>query len=291
MVIVSVVVYIIWLEPSVRVPYYLAEETGFVKALRNNPNLTARAVQEFSENIVLLATTDPHVALLIIDMFCVTFFMLETIIHFIVSPSKTRYFLNLFHIFKIILCIFMAIAACLEFRKNTFYENENLGKFYHGCKSISVLRLLLIFRLRKVYNYFNILLMALRQSMKELALLLLSFLITIAVYGCLIFSAEIDTSAFPNVQISMWWSLITMTTIGYGDFYPVSWKGYMVGVFCAVNGIIVLALPIAAIASVFSDLFSKNADFQTHLNEIRKEEELNMELQNNGNKTLKRGSF
>jgi ABC-type phosphate transport system permease subunit len=67
----------------------------------------------------------------------------------------------------------------------------------------------------------------------------------------------------------MWWAVITMTTVGYGDFYPVSTFGYILGVVCAINGIIVLALPIAAIAGVFSNLFSRNSEFQRHKKAVR----------------------
>jgi hypothetical protein len=91
----------------------------------------------------------------------------------------------------------------------------------------------------------------------------------------MIFSAEIQSTMFENTYISLWWSLITMTTIGYGDFYPTTTYGYIVGMICAVNGIVVLALPIAAIAGTFSNMFSRNADYQRHKTAATKQIEFN----------------
>lgn len=127
--------------------------------------------------------------------------------------------------------------------------------------------------------------LSLKHSRKELGLLMFSFVIAVVVYGCLMFSAEIETEMFPSTQIAMWWSLITMTTVGYGDFYPVSTWGYIVGIFCAVNGIIVLALPVAAIASTFSGFYSRNADLQKHIAEVKKQDEKTFTESENDNIT------
>ncbi|XP_045176546.2 potassium voltage-gated channel protein egl-36-like [Mercenaria mercenaria] len=272
-VILSVVAYIIWLDPSVRVSQYLTKNPK-VDALANQ-TIYEYMVYIFNEKVVLLASTDPHPALLCLDIFCVVFFILEALVHFSMCPDKRNYFLNAYHLLKIFLCISMIISTYFECRKDLLDEHDfRLGEIYHAFKSCYALRLLLIFRLHKIYNGLHIMVLSLRYSVKELLLLGFSFLIAVVVYGCLIFSAEIETDMFPSTQIAMWWSLITMTTIGYGDFYPTTTWGYVVGIVCAINGLIVLALPIAAIASTFSSLYSRNADFQKHMTEVRKQKQI-----------------
>ena len=93
------------------------------------------------------------------------------------------------------------------------------------------------------------------------------------------FSFEIESDMFPTTQITMWWTVITMTTVGYGDFYPVSTFGYVVGVVCAITGIIVLALPVAAISGTFSNLFSRNSELQRHKQAVKEQKRVsNKEL-------------
>ncbi|XP_053384724.1 potassium voltage-gated channel protein egl-36-like [Mercenaria mercenaria] len=277
-VIVSVIVYIIWLDPRVRVSQYLSKNPDGIDIFANE-TLYEYLIYFYPEKGVLMVFSDPHPALFAVDMFCVVFFITETILHFSACQNKLTYFKNVYHVSKIVLCVAMIISTAFEMRKDLFYEEE-YGYLYYICKSIYVIRLLLIFRLHKIYNRLHIMLLSLTYSCKELGLLLFSFLIAVVVYGCLIFSAEINSSMFENTYISMWWSLITMTTIGYGDFYPTTSFGYVVGVICAVNGIVVLALPIAAIAGTFSNLFSRNADFQKHKIASRKQNQSNGDKNN-----------
>lgn len=49
-----------------------------------------------------------------------------------------------------------------------------------------------------------------------------------------------------------WWAVVTMTTVGYGDYYPESTAGYVVAFFCAITGVIFTALPVAVIGSNFN---------------------------------------
>ncbi|XP_060587058.1 potassium voltage-gated channel protein egl-36-like [Ruditapes philippinarum] len=273
MVVLSVVVYIIWLDPSVRVSPYLTKDVELDDVLEDQQLYDYLVyIADINEKIIRLVLLDPHQALLCLDLFCVVFFVLETIVHFLVCPIKRKYFLNVYNWLKIFLCIAMLVSVVLEFRKDLLKVNDYaIGEMYHFFKSCCALRLLLIFRLHKIYDALHIMLLSVRYSVKELLLLLFSFLIAVIVYGCLIFASEIESTMFASPQISMWWSLITMTTIGYGDFYPTTTRGYVVGILCAINGIIVLALPIAAIASTFSNLYSRNAEFQKHLTEVRKQ--------------------
>lgn len=209
--------------------------------------------------------SDPHPILFALDMFCIVFFIMEAILHIVACPNKLRYFKDVSHVSKIVLCISMVISTFFEIRKDKLIYSYTFGYLYFVCKSLNVTRLLLIFRLHRIYNRLHVMMLSLVHSCKELALLLFSFLVAVVIYGCLIFSAEITSTMFESTYISMWWSLITMTTIGYGDFYPTTRFGYIVGVICALNGIIVLALPIAAIAGTFSNLFSRNNDYQRHV--------------------------
>lgn len=62
---------------------------------------------------------------------------------------------------------------------------------------------------------------------------------------------------FSSIPKSMWWAVITLTTIGYGDMYPITPLGQMIGSIVALCGIGIIALPSGIIASGFSKEISK----------------------------------
>jgi hypothetical protein len=51
---------------------------------------------------------------------------------------------------------------------------------------------------------------------------------------------------------AQWWAVITMSTVGYGDFYPVSGDGRFVGVICAVSGIVLIAMATTILVQNFT---------------------------------------
>ena len=65
------------------------------------------------------------------------------------------------------------------------------------------------------------------------------------------FETEVQPEAFPNIVASFWWSIATLTTVGYGDIYPVTAMGKLFAGIIAVLGIGLVALPTGIISSGF----------------------------------------
>jgi hypothetical protein len=70
------------------------------------------------------------------------------------------------------------------------------------------------------------------------------------VFASLIHFAESD-KGFDNIPIGFWWSVVTMTTVGYGDKFPQTACGYVVGSLCAVSGLLMIAFTVPIIVSNF----------------------------------------
>jgi hypothetical protein len=74
----------------------------------------------------------------------------------------------------------------------------------------------------------------------------------VCVFGYVMFAAEFTQNAtITNAFVTVYWALITVTTVGYGDYVPVTAAGHVIAGACAVCGVIVLALPVGIIVSKF----------------------------------------
>ena len=93
---------------------------------------------------------------------------------------------------------------------------------------------------------------ALRRSASVLIMMVVMLVILVVIFSSLIYFAELENNnTFHDIPGSFWWALITMTSVGYGDVYPVTNRGYLVGALCAVFGVVVASLPIPIIATNF----------------------------------------
>ncbi|KAL1521688.1 hypothetical protein AB1Y20_021343 [Prymnesium parvum] len=143
--------------------------------------------------------------------------------------------------------------------------------------STQVLRVLRTVRMLKLvrkskYSYLlRLLVHTFRESAPAFQAALLSLLLTTLVFSSLVWYAErgewdIETkqwlrsdrmpTPFVSVPATAWWAVVTFTTVGYGDCFPITPLGKLFGFVGMVIGVIVLALPIASISSQFEDLFS-----------------------------------
>ncbi len=68
---------------------------------------------------------------------------------------------------------------------------------------------------------------------------------------------EAQPEIFSSIPSSMWWGVITLTTIGYGDTYPVTIAGKVIGSAVAIIGIAVYAIPTGIMASAFTEELRK----------------------------------
>jgi potassium voltage-gated channel Shaw-related subfamily C member 1 len=72
---------------------------------------------------------------------------------------------------------------------------------------------------------------------------------------CLDFQAN-PHNDFNSIPLGLWWALVTMTTVGYGDMAPKTYVGMFVGALCALAGVLTIALPVPVIVSNFAMYYS-----------------------------------
>ena len=76
---------------------------------------------------------------------------------------------------------------------------------------------------------------------------------------------EVQPEAFGSIPRAMWWAIITFTTVGYGDVYPVTSLGKVFASVTALSSIALVAMPTGIMASAFSDAMRRGKDEISHI--------------------------
>ena len=127
---------------------------------------------------------------------------------------------------------------------------------------IRIIRLLRLFRLFKLARYsdpMQTLGDVFKSKAGDLAVAFFILFIVLIFASSLMYYAEHEAQpeAFSSIPTSMWWGIVTLTTIGYGDPYPVTTLGKVIAAGVAVLGIAVYAIPTGIMASAFTEELRK----------------------------------
>ena len=182
-----------------------------------------------------------------------TFFTFDCVFRIIVVPDlkmllgKWGIWLNI-----------ISIASCWIALYSQVYQVETMIGAPVYIRVFFVLRCLRTFRVLRIFHIirgWDVLILALRDSMWEITILGILFVTGMIIFSTLMFYAEYSNpGSYPGIPIGFWWAIITMTTVGYGDFYPTTTYGYVVGAACAITGMFATSLPIPIISENFSKI-------------------------------------
>ncbi len=121
---------------------------------------------------------------------------------------------------------------------------------------IRVVRILRIFRVLKLVRYFRALRLlghVIADRKEELVSIFLVLLILLALSSSLMYLVEHEDQpeVFTSIPTTMWWSIVTLTTVGYGDTYPITPLGQTIAAIIAILGIGMFALPAGILGAGF----------------------------------------
>lgn len=125
-----------------------------------------------------------------------------------------------------------------------------------------LLRLFRLFRLFKLARYVESLRTlddAIRAKKEELIISIIMLLVLLLFSSSLMYLVEsaAQPDKFNSIPATMWWSVATLTTVGYGDVFPITPLGKLLGAFIAVLGIGVFALPTGILATGFAEALQR----------------------------------
>ncbi|WP_321319114.1 ion transporter [Labilibaculum sp.] len=135
----------------------------------------------------------------------------------------------------------------------------------HGFMVIRALRLLRIFRILKLNRYIKegaIIVRALRQSRIKISVFLFAVLTMVIIIGTIMYLIEGGENGFTSIPRGIYWAVVTLTTVGYGDISPSTSLGQFFASFVMIIGYAIIAVPTGIVTAELSKQTSKAASTQ-----------------------------
>ncbi|XP_023174165.2 potassium voltage-gated channel protein Shaw isoform X2 [Drosophila hydei] len=216
-------------------------------------NVTVKTANGSAAWFLDKSMTNAHIAFFYIECVCNAWFTFEILVRFISSPNKCEFLKSSVNIIDYIATLSFYIDLVLQ-RFASHLENADILEFF------SIIRIMRLFKLTRHSSGLKILIQTFRASAKELTLLVFFLVLGIVIFASLVYYAERiqpnPHNDFNSIPLGLWWALVTMTTVGYGDMAPKTYIGMFVGALCALAGVLTIALPVPVIVSNFAMYYS-----------------------------------
>ena len=126
---------------------------------------------------------------------------------------------------------------------------------------IRILRVLRIFRILKLMLYIgeaNLLVQAIAASKRKIIVFLFSVLVLACIFGSIMYLIEGEAHGFTSIPRSIYWAIVTITTVGYGDISPQTELGQALAAIIMILGYATIAIPTGIISSEFATIAQQN---------------------------------
>lgn len=173
------------------------------------------------------------------ELMIVTVFTIEYLIRIAVSRKRLRFVFSFYGLIDLLAVL-------------PFYFSMGLG-----FQAVRIFRLFSLFRILKLARYSTAIsryLVAFRSIKEELVLfcIMSSVLLYLSAVGIYFFESQAQPDQFKSVFHCLWWALTTLTTVGYGDMFPITLGGKVFSFFVLIVGLGTVAVPSGLMASALS---------------------------------------
>ncbi|XP_060715541.1 potassium voltage-gated channel subfamily C member 1a isoform X1 [Tachysurus vachellii] len=228
-----------------------------------NPIINRTDVDPQDNNITrVYQETETEVYLTYIEGVCVVWFTFEFLMRITFCPDKKKFIKNALNIIDFVAILPFYLEVGLSGLSSK--EAKDVLGFLRVVRFVRILR---IFKLTRHFVGLRVLGHTLRASTNEFLLLIIFLALGVLIFATMIYYAErigaqpndpraSEHTHFKNIPIGFWWAVVTMTTLGYGDMYPQTWSGMLVGALCALAGVLTIAMPVPVIVNNFGMYYS-----------------------------------
>ncbi|AUS04016.1 ion transporter [Pseudotamlana carrageenivorans] len=173
------------------------------------------------------------------EIFCVLVFTIEYILRIYVAEHKLKYIFSFYGIIDFLAIFPFYISRVCDLRA------------LRAFRLFRIFRALKLIRYNKALNRFHI---AARIVKEEVILFLIvtGIFVFLASAGIYYFENEAQPEVFSSVFHSAWWAIVTLTTVGYGDVYPITDGGKIFTFFILIIGVGIVTIPAGLVASALS---------------------------------------
>lgn len=174
-----------------------------------------------------------------IEIFCVIVFTIEYVLRVYVADNKVKFVFSFFGIIDLLAILPFYLSFGLDLR------------FLRSLRFLRLFRVLKLVRYNRAINHFT---RAIKSAKEEILLFLFITLLLIyfAAVGIYYFEHEAQPEHFSSIFDSLWWAIITLTTVGYGDVYPITVGGRVFTFFILMIGLGIVAIPTGIISSALT---------------------------------------
>ncbi len=174
------------------------------------------------------------------EVFCVAVFTIEFFIRLWFSKPKGKYLFSFFGIIDIIAILPFYLSSGIDLRSARAF------------RLLRLFRLLKLARYNKATKHIGKAFLMIKEELVLFACvsLIMLYLTSVGIYY---FENEVQPEAFRSIFHCFWWAVATLTTVGYGDIYPITMGGKIFTFFVLMIGLGLVAVPTGLIASALSD--------------------------------------
>lgn len=205
-------------------------------------------------SIIPLAMKEPSPLWNIVDKICVSIFIIDYILRLITADYKyDSYKLTSFLRYPF---SFMAIIDLLSILPSFILLNKGL-KLLRLFRMARAFRVVRVFKVLRYSKSFDIIICVMKRSKESLIAVCTLAIAYILVSALVVFNVEPES--FNNFFEAVYWATVSLTTVGYGDIYPITSVGRIITMISSVFGIAIVALPAGIItAGYMKELEERN---------------------------------
>ena len=226
-------------------------KNGLKKIIEDSDTFAGKVFDLFIQSLIILSivafsietlpdlSSNTSTILRYFNFFCVAVFTIEYLFRIFLSEKKLSFIFSFYGIIDLLAILPFYVTSGVDLR------------------SIRVFRIFRLFRVFKIFRYnqairrFNKALILIKEEL-ILFLFVAILLLYISSVGIYYFENSVQPEAFKSVFHCLWWSIITLTTVGYGDVYPISVGGKIFTSIMVLIGLGIVAVPTGLIASALT---------------------------------------
>ncbi|NQY68861.1 MAG: ion transporter [Flavobacteriales bacterium] len=191
-------------------------------------------------------------ALRLTELFFTLLFTIEYVLRVISVEKPFKYMFS-----------FMGLVDILSIMPTYLSFFVSGPQFLIVIRSVRLLRVFRIFKLARYISEAHILIQALKASKAKITVFLGAVLTLSVIMGTIMYIIESSESGFTSIPRSIYWAIVTLTTVGYGDIAPVTVLGQAVASFIMILGYSVIAVPTGIVSAELSRDFPKQITSQS----------------------------